>query len=176
MKNKWMILTGFAAGVLVSGLVPILILMTGAMNVGADVKPGLIERTLAPWARDLSVKRHAPKEKDPYGSDPAAIAVGFDHYRKNCVMCHGAPGVADTEVAKGLNPRAPSLAKGEDETPDGELFWVIKHGLRMTPMPAFGSTHTDEEIWKIVAFVRHLSDLTSQERDSLRAADSVRDR
>jgi mono/diheme cytochrome c family protein len=170
MKKKWMISLSFVAGILVSLLVPIVVLATGAINVGADVKPGLIERTLAPWGRDRSVANRAPNEKNPFAGDPAAIATGLDHYRENCVMCHGAPGVAGAELSKGLNPPAPSLGEGENDTPDGELFWVIKHGIRMTPMPAFGPTHTDEEIWKIVAFIRHLPDLTAQERDSLGAA------
>jgi len=169
MKKKWIILLSFVAGILVTVLVPILVLATGVVNMGADVKPGLIERTLAPWARDRSVEKRTPTEKDPYAGNPAAIAVGFDHYRENCVMCHGAPGVTGAELSKGINPRAPSLGKGEDDT-DGELFWVIKHGIRMTAMPAFGPTHTDEEIWKIVAFIRHLPDLTKEERDSLQAA------
>ena len=56
MKKKWMISLSFVAGILVSLLVPILVLATGAINVGADVKPGLIERTLGPWARDRSVE------------------------------------------------------------------------------------------------------------------------
>jgi mono/diheme cytochrome c family protein len=94
----------------------------------------------------------------------------MDHYRENCIMCHGAPGVAGAELSKGLNPPAPLLDKEENDTPDGELFWVVKHGIRMTPMPAFGPTYTDEEIWKIVAFIRHLPDLTARERDSLRSA------
>jgi mono/diheme cytochrome c family protein len=168
MKNGWTILLSFVAGILVTVLVPILVLATGMVNMGADVKPGLIERTLAPWGRDRSVGKHAPTEKNPYTGDPAAIATGFDHYRENCVMCHGAPGVAGAELSKGLNPPAPALGNGENDTPDGELFWVIKHGIRMTSMPAFGPTHTDEEIWKIVAFIRHLPDLTTQEQDSLR--------
>jgi hypothetical protein len=85
-------------------------------------------------------------------------------------MCHGAPGIPATEIAKGLNPPPPSLGSEESDTPDGELFWVTKHGIRLTSMPAFGPTHTDEEIWKIVAFVRHLPDLTPEERNSLREA------
>jgi mono/diheme cytochrome c family protein len=176
MKNKWMVPLSFVAGVLVTPVVPILVLATGAVNVGADVKPGLIERTLAPWALDRSVAKHAPKEKNPDAGDLAAIATGLDHYRENCVICHGAPDVAGAELSKGLNPPAPSLGKGQDDTPDGELFWVVKHGIRMTPMPAFGPTHTDEEIWKIVAFIRHLPDLTAQERDSLRPADGAETR
>jgi mono/diheme cytochrome c family protein len=172
MKNKWMTPLSFLAGVLITVLVPILVLATGVVNMGADVKPGLIERTLAPWGRDRSVKKRAPTEKDPYAGNPAAIAVGLDHYRENCVICHGAPGVEGAELSKGINPPAPSLGNGENDTPDGELFWVIKHGIRMTSMPAFGPTHTDEEIWKIVTFIRHLPDLTKKERDSLQAATS----
>ena len=160
----------FVAGILVTILVPILLLASGVVNMGADVQPGFIERTLAPLGRDRSVEKRASTEKDPYAGNPTAIAAGFDHYRENCVMCHGAPGVAGAELSKGLNPPAPRLGNGEKGTPDGELFWVIKHGIRMTAMPAFGPTHTDEEIWKIVAFIRHLPDLTKAERDSLQAA------
>ncbi|MEO6994717.1 MAG: cytochrome c, partial [Lacunisphaera sp.] len=167
MKNKSMLGLSFVAGILVTLLVPILLLATGAINMGADVKPGPIERTLAPWARDRSVAKRATNEKNPFAGDPTAIATGLDHYRENCAMCHGAPGVADSEVSKGINPPAPTLGKKGDDTPDGELFWVIKHGIRMTAMPAFGPTHTDEEIWKIVAFIHHLPDLTVQERSSL---------
>ena len=164
-----MIPLSVVAGILVALLVPILVLATGAINVGADVKPGLVERTLAPWARDRSIEERASQEKNPYAGDPAAIAAGLDHYHVNCVMCHGAPGVEAYELSKGLNPPAPSLGKGAKDMSDGELFWIIKHGVRMTPMPAFGPTQTDEEIWKIVAFIRHLPNLTAQERDSLRA-------
>lgn len=159
----------FLAGVLATTLIPILVLATGVINIGADVKPGVIERTLAALGVDRSVERHASNVKDPYTGDPKAIATGLDHYRENCVMCHGAPGVAGGQLSKGLNPPAPSLSK-ESDTSDGELFWIVKHGIRMTPMPAFGPTHTDDEILKIVAFVRHLPALSQQERDTLREA------
>ena len=169
MRNKWIIPLSFVAGILVTLFVPILVLALGAINMGADVKPGFIERTLAPWGLDQSVAKRAPKEKNPYANDLVAIATGLDHYRENCVICHGAPGVAGAELSRGLNPPAPSLGNEVNDTPDGELFWFIKHGIRMTAMPAFGSTHSDEEIWKIVAFIHHLPNLTASERDSLQA-------
>jgi len=168
MKNKWMIGLSFVTGILVPLVVPIILLAMGAINMGADVKPGLIERTIAPWALDRSVGKRAPTGTNPYAGDSAAIATGLDHYRENCVMCHGAPDVEAADLSKGIHPSAPSLGK-ENDTSDGEFFWVVKHGIRMTAMPAFGPTHTDEEIWKLVAFIRHLPDLTTQEQDSLRA-------
>ena len=172
MKNRWTIpLTVLASvvGVLVvAALASILVLASGSVSVGDDVKPGLIERTLAPWGRDRSVERHAPKLKNPYAGDPNAIAAGMEHYRENCMVCHGAPGVPLSEVSRGLNPPAPALGRAESDVPDGELFWVTKHGIRFTAMPAFGYTHTDQELWEIVAFVRHLPELTAQEKQFLR--------
>lgn len=169
MKTKW-ILFSFVAGILVTLLVPVILVAAGVIDIGADVKPGLIERRLAPWLRDQSVAKHAPKEKNPYAGDAAAIAMGLDQYRQNCLVCHGAPDVAATALSQGLNPQAPPLDMEDASTSDGELFWIVKHGLRMTPMPAFGPTHKDEEIWKIVAFIRHLPDLTPQETAALRTA------
>jgi mono/diheme cytochrome c family protein len=172
MKNNWTIpltvLASVVSFVVVISIVVLLVLATGSVSIGADVKPGLVVRTLAPWGRDRSVQRHAPKLKNPYAGDPNAIAEGLDHYRENCLVCHGAPGVPMSEIAKGLEPPAPSLGKEETDTPDGELFWVTKHGIRLTSMPAFGWTHSDEEIWKIVAFLRHLPELTQEEKEFLR--------
>ena len=135
--------------------------------MGADVNPGFIEQTLAPWALDRSVETRASKMKNPFASDLATVAAGLAHYRENCVMCHGAPDIKRSGFAKGFNPPAPTLNL-EDDTPDSELFWFIKHGIRMTAMPAFGLTLNDDEIWKTVAFIRHLPDLTDQEKNSLR--------
>ncbi len=112
----------------------------------------------------------APEGADPFAKDPDAVAVGFDHYRENCVICHGAPGVEAGELAKGLNPPAPHLWDVDGHImPDGQTFWAIKHGIRMTGMPAFGPTHTDEEIWKIVAFLHHLNALSAEQKQRLQA-------
>ena len=171
-RNGWtiplIVLATLVGAVVVVSLAAILVLATGSLSVAADEKPGLIERTLAPWGRDRSVHQHAPQVKNPYDGDPDATAEGLDHYRENCLVCHGAPGVPISELAKGLNPPAPSLGKEEIDTPDGELFWVTKHGIRLTSMPAFGWTHSDEEIWKIVTFIRHLPELTAEEKEFLR--------
>ncbi|NQU74775.1 MAG: hypothetical protein HQ546_00505 [Planctomycetes bacterium] len=125
MKNKWMILLSFAGGVLLTLLLTLLILAMGVINMGTDVKPGLIERTIAPWVFYRSEEKRAPKEKNPYVGAPAAIATGRDHYRENCIISNEAPDLAGAELSKGLNPPAPSLGKREDDTPDEELFWVI---------------------------------------------------
>jgi len=168
--SKWTIPLSFLAGILVTLLVPILVLAMGAINIGADLKPGFIERTIGQWGRDRSVAKRAPKGQNPDPGYATSIAAGLTLYHGNCLMCHGAPGVAAAGLSKGLNPPAPALDQAAEDTPDGEFFWVIKHGIRMTPMPAFGPICSDESIWKIVTFIRHLHDLTPLERDALQSA------
>lgn len=169
MKKLVLFIVGVLVGIALCIVVPLCVLASGAPDMGATTKPGLVERTLAPWAVDASRGARAPHESDPY-TNAAAISTGLDHYRENCVMCHGAPNVEAGELAKGLNPAAPELQSHDTQgMSDGELFWTIKHGVRMTGMPAFEPTHTDEQIWKIVAFVRHLPKLSPDEAAALRA-------
>jgi mono/diheme cytochrome c family protein len=92
------------------------------------------------------------------------------HYKEMCVFCHGAPGVDASEAGEGLNPPAPDLTLAKiQKRSDGELFWILQNGIRMTGMPGFGPTHKDEELWKIVAFLRHLPELTPDEEKALKA-------
>lgn len=168
MKQALWFIGGIALGIAICIAVPLVVAALGVVNMGATTKPGSLERALAPWAVDQSRERRAPHETDPY-TNAVAVATGLDHYRENCVMCHGAPNVAPGELAKGLNPPAPKLqSHGTQSMSDGELFWTTKYGVRMTGMPAFAPTHTDEQIWKIVAFVRHLPNLTPEETAELR--------
>ena len=102
---------------------------------------------------------------------PEALRTGLAHYRGMCVTCHGAPGVDASDIGVGLNPPAPdlTLAKVQART-DGELFWLVANGIRMTGMPGFGPTHENEEIWKIVAFLRHLPEITAEEEKLLKTS------
>ena len=73
-----------------------------------------------------------------------------------CVQCHGAPGKERGEIGKGLTPRPPSLIDAVPLWSSSELFWIVKNGIQMTGMPAFGPTHDDDRIWAIVSFVQQL--------------------
>jgi mono/diheme cytochrome c family protein len=77
-----------------------------------------------------------------------------------CTGCHLGPGVERSELSQGLYPPAPELARGDDLTP-AEQFWVIKHGIKLTAMPAWGKTHDDNLIWDMVAFIRQLPKLNA---------------
>ena len=96
--------------------------------------------------------------------DTDLIIAGFKHYDEMCTGCHGAPGVNVDEMVKGLYPKPPEIYKHveEDETP--EFFWIIKNGIKMTSMPAYGPTHDDVKIWAITAFVtQRLGKMTATE-------------
>ena len=87
------------------------------------------------------------------------------------MVCHGAPGVDPGEIGQGLNPGAPDLTLPRTQArSDGELYWIVSEGIRMTGMPAFGSTYRDEQIADLVAFVRSLPKLSPAEQQEVRAA------
>jgi len=169
-------LSGLLAGLVMLGLAAAFVISTGALSVGATAPPGDLERKLATFVVNRSVARRAPRGPNPIAPSPENRAGGLAHYRGMCVTCHGAPGVDASEIGEGLNPPAPDLTlpKVQART-DGELFWIVQNGLRMTGMPAFGPTHREEEIWKIVAFLRHLPELTPEEEKALSSAPHAAD-
>jgi mono/diheme cytochrome c family protein len=110
---------------------------------------------------DHSVQRRAATIDTPALGSSDMLRLGFQHYRGMCIGCHGAPGVQIDEAGQGLNPRPPELVETAGEWQPNELFWITKNGIRMTGMPAWGVTHSDDKIWAIVAFLRGLPELTA---------------
>jgi mono/diheme cytochrome c family protein len=92
------------------------------------------------------------KDIDVPGTDTSMYAGGARHYNEMCAVCHGAPGVDPSGFIEGLNPKPPRILRPEDIVPAAEAFWIIKYGIKMTSMPAFGPTHTDDDIWAITSF------------------------
>lgn len=165
MKFFMGMLFGFALVVL-AGMA---IIYGGVINMAATTKPSQMEEKIGHELFERSMEKRATNKKNPYAkNDPAALASGMEHYQENCLICHGAPGVQPSEIGQGLNPPAPVLDLDEiREMSDGQLYWTIENGIRMTGMPAFGPTHNEEEIWNIVTFVRHLPELTNEEKTAL---------
>ena len=125
---------------------------------------------------EKSIERGVKDVGEAVARDPGAVARGMSHYRENCLPCHGAPGVDAAEFHEGMNPSPPGIdAEVVQHGSDAELFWVIKNGIRMTGMPAFGVNHKDDELRDIVAFVRHVPQLTDAEREALRAGSEGED-
>jgi mono/diheme cytochrome c family protein len=159
---------GIVVGVLLVVVAAAAIVYTGSFNVAATVPPSRMERRLATLALDKSVARRAPDQKNPLAMNAETLRKGLHEFGENCLVCHGAPGVDPGEIGQGLNPGAPDLTLPRVQArTDGQLFWITANGIRMTGMPAFGPTHDDNEIWQIVAFLRHLPEITDEEQREL---------
>jgi mono/diheme cytochrome c family protein len=110
-----------------------------------------------------SVKARAVQAAVPELGDPAMVSKGGRHYRENCQTCHAGPGAERSEMARGLRPAPPELTREATHWSSAELFWIVKHGIKMTGMPAWGESHDDKELWAIVAFLERLPNLSPQE-------------
>ncbi len=139
----------------------------GLYNVAADVPHTQPVFWLMTTLRERSIAVRAAGVVVPHDlADSNRIASGAGQYAEMCSSCHLAPGMKRTEISRGLYPRAPELRRGSRLTP-AEEFWVVKHGLKMSGMPAWGVTHNDELLWDVVAFLRKLPDLTPDEYQTL---------
>lgn len=149
-------------------VLPLIIAVTGFVNVSAQHSFGPIDALLG-FASDRSVGFHASKLSNPYANNSQALVDALPHYKEMCFVCHGAPGLANSEIAEGMHPAPPDLSdSGAQKMSDGEIFWIINHGVGSTGMPAFEGADDADTLWKIVTFVRHLPDLTDAERQQLK--------
>src|SRR5512134_311811 len=161
------------AGAVAAGLVTV---YSGLIDVGATNPHHPVTRWLLETAVERSVRVHAKGIETPPLEDSRLVMDGFRHYREMCVGCHLAPGIAASEIRKGLMPRAPVLQETAQEWTPAELYWIIKNGVRMTGMPAWGATHGNKEIWAIVAFLGKLPDMTAEHYAEMdRAAEAAGD-
>lgn len=166
-QNMYLKVGLWAAGGLVAVVVvAAVVIYSGVYNVGADIPHTKFTYWLFETARDHSVSAHARGIKVPNLDNPADIADGAGEYAEMCSQCHLAPGMDKTEISQGLYPHPPELAKGTDLSP-AEEFWILKHGIKMTAMPAWGVTHPDQLLWDIVAFVRKLPSLSPAQYQAL---------
>lgn len=128
----------------------------------AREKPSAIETYLARHVRSLALPSYVKKLKNPLAPDPIRIAKARDHFADHCAVCHGNRGDAKTAFGEGLYPPPPDLRLHTTQSlTDGEIFNVIKNGIRFTGMPGFGGD--DESNWKLVLFIRRLPNLTDEE-------------
>lgn len=138
-----------------------LYLYSGRYPIGADMPHSGPVLSLLGIVRDRAVAAEARQVNPPADLDqPRRLTVGAGQYAAMCSGCHLAPGYESGETWEGLYPQPPRLAHGTRLTP-AEIFWVVKHGLKFSGMPAWGKSHSDEEIWDITAFVLKLPHLTA---------------
>jgi mono/diheme cytochrome c family protein len=171
-----MLAGGFAAGVLLTAVAQLalaaLLLRDG---FSARSKPSAPEEWMARYALRQSVPEVYRAMQNPVVVSAEALAEGRDHFADHCASCHANNGDGHTMYGDGLNPAPPDLRLAATQNKsDGELYSIIQNGVRVTGMPAFGSPGVqDESTWKLVAFIRHLPQLTRAEEEAMKKANPI---
>ena len=156
-----------AAALLVIGVAigAVLFITSGTYDIGADTPHWALTRQIMEVTRERSIAARATSLTIPNLSDEQRILKGAGQYAAMCVNCHSAPGKPDTELGEGLYPKPPNLYQMSLDAKT--IFWVTKHGIKMTGMPAWGRTHDDDTIWNVVAFVMKLKGMSGPQYEDI---------
>ncbi|MEX2381551.1 MAG: cytochrome c, partial [Opitutales bacterium] len=160
-------LFSFFALLLLLGVGGFLLIYSGLYSVAATAEHTAFERWVLETAKRQSVAQAARDVDVPDLEDHAAILRGAGSYQAMCLTCHGAPGVERSAMGRGLNPLAPEPEEMLRLWSPEEMFWITKNGIRMTGMPAWGATHTEEELWELVAFIQEVEGMTPEEYEAI---------
>lgn len=151
-------------------------LVVMSTGFSARPEPGRLETFGALTIRNLAIGRQARGLNNPVQRSPEVIASGREHFADHCASCHANDGSGETAIGRGLYPRAPDmrLARTQDLS-DGELFFIIENGVRLTGMPAWGTGEPSGESasWMLVHFIRHLPDLSQPELAAMEGLNPV---
>lgn len=146
---------------------------SGVYNVAATDEHWPATRWLVHVTKERSIALRADDIRVPEPGGRERLLTGADAYDRMCAHCHTPPGGDETPVAQGLYPAPPDMTHAAEEYSAAELFWIIKHGIKASGMPAWGPSHGDGELWSIVAFVRRLPELDAEDYRRLVAAARV---
>ncbi len=168
-------LTDFVAGAAALGAVMavggLVVVQLGLFDTRASTPHGPI---LA-WATHTTfvhaAQRAAGRISVPAQFTPAEVEAGFKDYDASCAACHGGPGLARADWTQGLNPSPPYLVSTARNWTPGELYWVVKNGVKMTAMPAWGTVRSDGQVWDLVAFLEALPYLSADDYTRMRRGD-----
>ena len=140
-------------------------------GLDARVQPGGVETRMARAVRRLAIPSDVRARRNPVPLSAPAVDAAMKHFADHCANCHANDGSGDTELGRGLFPKAPDMRLPATQTmSDGELFYVIEHGIRFTGMPAWstGTPSGEEASWQLVHFIRHLPRLTDAEVEQMK--------
>ena len=162
------IVGGLAVVAALAGSVYVALAVRGGF--AARDKPSALETTLARAMWKLSVPQHAKALQSPLRITPEVLAEGRAHWADHCATCHANDGSGDTLMGKNLYPKPPDMRTAATQyMTDGELYYIIQNGIRLSGMPAWGEPVDDDRHgWALVAFIRHLTQLAPEELEEMR--------
>jgi cytochrome c553 len=150
----------------------LIFLKTIANGFSARAQPSALESWVARRARAMASPAGAREKRNPVAESPEVMAEARAHWADHCATCHANNGSGDTEMGKHMYPPAPDMRQAETQNlTDGELFYIIQNGIRLTGMPSWGSgtSRDEQDSWKLVRFIRHLPTLSAEEEREMEA-------
>ena len=149
-----------AAGLLIlAGIGGALVMVSGIVPITASSGHWAITKWLLDFAKSRSVATHTLGMRAPSLDDPALVLKGAGHYEFGCRPCHGSPAFAQPRVAAAMTPTPPNLSTAVRDFDPEELFYIVKHGIKFTGMPAWPAQARDDEVWAMVAFLRRMPEM-----------------
>lgn len=170
MKSLKTVIKTLTAIVLVVPLAVVGFAWSGIYNVAATDKHWPVTHWLLETTVSRSVALRADDIDVPDLSGRDRLLAGINDYAAMCAGCHAPPGGEQSAVAKGLYPAPPDLVRSAEHMDAAELFWVVKHGIKASGMPAWKPTHDDEALWDIVALVKQFPGMTGARYQALKGA------
>ena len=153
------------------------VISTGEIPANADAKPGSLERLIARTSLRATLNSESPKGPSPVALNDANLMAGMKLYNDNCTVCHGnsAGKKSATPIARGEYPAPPQLASdGVEDDPQGWTFWKIEHGIRWSGMPSWKHTFTDQQIWTLALFLKHMDKLPPDVQSAWQSASAAK--
>jgi mono/diheme cytochrome c family protein len=142
--------------------------MTIRRGFSARDHPSRVEVVVATLTRNLSIPAAERNARNPFAATPQVLMEGREHFADHCALCHANDGSGETEIGQNLYPKAPDMRQSPTQNlTDGQIHYIIQNGVRLTGMPAWSASHSDEDTWKLVAFVRHLPQLSAEEKKDM---------
>ena len=170
MKPMLKVVALLVALMVVGGAVVLVYFLSTGLN--ARPQPGALETFAARTTRKIVIGWHARNLQNPVPMNDEATADGRAHFADHCASCHANDGSGDTEMGRGLYPKAPDMRlPATQNLSDGELFYIIENGIRLTGMPAWGTgtKEGEESSWRLVHFIRHLPQIAPEEIEQMEA-------
>src|ERR1700694_1675204 len=167
MRKRTLLLSMTAAGVVGAAAFGWVTIRRG---FSARDNPSALEAYLARTARKLSIPATERDAKNPFAPTAEVLSEARAHFADHCATCHSNDGSGKTQIGQNLYPKAPDMRLPDTQNlRDGEIYYVIHNGIRLTGMPAWGTEEKDEDSWKLVLFIRHLPQLTPAEQHEMEA-------
>ena len=165
MQRFFWLCAGALLLVVLLGGAGMIFLKTRANGFSARAQPSVLETFAAQTAREMALPGAARQRQNPVPKSPEALADAMAHWADHCAICHANNGSGQTEMGQHMYPPSPDMRKEPTQRmTDGELFYIIENGIRLSGMPAWGGTEAGEkDSWKLVHFIRHLPELSPSE-------------